>query len=203
MNPTSQHSKGKGRPSLTGDFAGLGETGGVSHQRRANHRVDFVRKGTAISISHPGGSITHCMVSTQDLSSTGIRFRYGNYLHVGTAVVITLSRHRGGEEKVVGSVVRCQYVAGAGHDIGVKFKNPIFPQLFVEPAQCEQLYQPPVVKAEDLDGAVLLLDDQEMDRDLFEHLLKGTKVKLTSVATVEEALEAALFACDRNAAARG
>jgi CheY-like chemotaxis protein len=167
---------------------GAGDAAGK--QRRANHRVDFVRAATAITVHHPGGSITNCLVSTQDISAGGMSFVYGNFLHVGTMVVITLRRHRGGEEKVVGTVTRCSYLSASRHDIGVKFKKPIFPQLFVDPMQWDELAEPSAVKPEDLTGDVLLLDDQEMDRDLFEHLLRGTKLQLTAVGTLQEAIAA-------------
>jgi CheY-like chemotaxis protein/HPt (histidine-containing phosphotransfer) domain-containing protein len=158
-------------------------------QRRAHPRVEFIQHLSVIRIHHPGGSITRSRVTTQDLSADGVRFLYGNYLHIGTVVIITLRRRRGGEEDVVGTVIRCQYVPGSLHDIGVKFKQTIFPQLYVDPLQWELLYDTPTVDAASLAGDVLLLD-QAMDRDLFQHLLKGTAINLTSVNTAEEALVA-------------
>ena len=145
---------------------------------------------TSVRIQHPGGSITSCTVTTKDLSASGICFRYGNYLHVGTLVVITLRRRRGGEEQVLGEVVRCSYVSASWHDIGVKFRQPIFPQLFADPAEWESLSDTPMVDPSTLSGSVLLVDDQEMDRELFHHLLRQTQVKLKSYANIEAAANA-------------
>ena len=193
MNSPSSNNKPERRSHSTSvDVAALRDHAcdGNTRQRRASKRVNFIRKDNAITIQHPGGTITNFLVNTEDLSAGGISFLYGNFLHIGTMVVITLRRHRGGEEKVVGSVIRCRYVAGSMHEVGVKFKKPIFPQLFVDPMQWGQLQEAPVINAADLSGAVLLLDDQEMDRELFAHLLTGTAVKLTAVGSAQDAVAA-------------
>jgi CheY-like chemotaxis protein len=158
--------------------------------RRRSPRLDYQKDNVLIHITHPGGGSTTCAVSTHDLSAGGISFFHSGFLHTGTKVAVKLQQRSGPEEVVRGSVLWCMHLGGVWHAIGVKFNETIFPRSFVSPEHWEQTDSNEPVAPEALVGEVLLLDDQEMDHELMQHMTKETKLRLTPVFKAAEAVEA-------------
>lgn len=171
-------------------------------QKRTAPRVVFRKNDVAVRIYHPGGTSTASFVSTRNLSQGGVAFLYQGFLHRGTKIDIVLRRRLGGDDLVRGLVTQCDLVKSAYHLVGVKFEQPIFPKLYIDPSEWGELDEHTTIDPATLTGKVLHLDDQEMDRVLLAHFLKGTKIELTSVGTLPEALEAVkktqfnCFLCD-------
>jgi CheY-like chemotaxis protein len=130
-------------------------------------------------------------------------FLYRGFLHAGTEVRLNLNRRAGGQEQVTSTVVWCRHIVGPHHLVGVKFRQRIYPPLFIESLPDAEDAAPPVDPRQ-LRGTVLLVDDQETDRMLFEHHIKATQMKVTAVGNVESALTVAnqtafdLVLCDLN-----
>jgi CheY-like chemotaxis protein len=158
-------------------------------QDRRSARATFRRSGVKITVHHPGGTSTERSVLTRDLSAGGLSFIHGGYLHIDTRCDVTLARYVGGTDNVRGVVQRCEHIAGSWHTVGVKFDRRIFPKLYLDPEFASDV-EFDSRNPQSIGGRVLLVDDSELDRRLMAHHLRRTKVELTGVATLAEAVEA-------------
>jgi CheY-like chemotaxis protein len=172
--------------------------------RRSTQRIVYRKLDVPVRVFHPGGSTSIKAVPTRNLSAMGLGFLYTSFLHNGTIIEVTLRRRLGGEDVVRGKVVFCGHIAGVFHQIGVKFDQKIFPKLYLDPGTYDEIDAEGQTDTAKLEGNVLYIDDQEMDRILLKHQLKTTKVQLTAVATAAEGLAALakttfkLVLCDLN-----
>jgi len=156
-------------------------------QRRGLPRVGYRKSDVNVRIYHPGGTSTACVVATRNLSEGGISFLYNGYLHGKTKVEVVLQRRLGGQDMIAGTVQHCALIHRTIHLVGIKFASKIFPKLYLDPADWAALGETTAVNPQTLQGTVLHLDDEELDRVLLGHFLKGTKLGLLSAATLEEA----------------
>ncbi len=156
--------------------------------KRGMPRVAFRKNEIAVRIHHPGGSASASYVTTRNLSAGGMSFLYHGFLHKNTKVEIVLRRRLGGDDVIRGIVQHCALVNRTYHLIGTKFDQKIFPKLYLDPSEWGELDDATTVDRATLQGNVLHLDDQEMDRLLMQHFLKGTKINLISVGTTDEAM---------------
>ena len=153
-------------------------------------RVPFDRSDVQIRIVQPGGGIMVRGVYAHELSSTGLSLLHPGYLHTGTAVQVTLPRRLGGEEHVHGRVSACRYASRVWHACQVAFDEPLSLKAVLRPGDWERLPGTggPAVRPETLAGDVLLVDGQELDRMLFNHLVRKTKLKVTAVLDAGQAV---------------
>jgi CheY-like chemotaxis protein len=158
-------------------------------ESRRAMRCSFRRFGLSMTINHPGGSSTTRKVLTRDLSAGGLSFINNGYLHTGTRIDAALRRYLGGEDPVHGQVMYCEHISGSWHTVGVKFDRKIFPKLYLDPEIAITLTASNT-SPQALVGRVLLLEDNELDRRLFAHHLRRTRIELTGVGTLAETLEA-------------
>ena len=153
-------------------------------------RLAFERENVAVRATHPGGGSITGSVYAHDLSAAGMSFLYQGYLHVGTAVGVGLPRRLTGDEQVDGRVAWCRHVGGTWHAVGIKFQTPVSLKQFLSPADWEQLPTGSSTRPESLAGQVLLIDDQEIDRLLFAHQVRATRLTVTGVGDVDQAVQA-------------
>lgn len=158
--------------------------------RRSMARVPYRKTDVACRIHHPGGSMAVTTVAMRNLSAGGASFLYHGFLHKSTKIELVLNRRLGGADLAAGVVTHCQHIHRAFHLIGVRFNAKVFPKLYIDPADWTELGDGTPVDAGGLFGSVLHLDEQQMDRLLLQHNLAGTKIDLTSVATLAEATAA-------------
>jgi CheY-like chemotaxis protein/HPt (histidine-containing phosphotransfer) domain-containing protein len=171
--------------------AALTSTLPSASERRKTLRLAYPRTDITVQFTHPGGGGIARTVAARTLSEGGICFLLPNFVHVGTACEVTLRRRASaGEQVVAGKVAWCRHIAGLYHGVGVSFNEPILPKLFVESSEWERAQLLEDVVPAQLKGSLLFLDDQEMDRALFVHLLKPTKIEVTAVGDLEAALAA-------------
>ena len=158
-----------------------------SSNRRAMPRLPFRRTHVAVTITQPGGGSIVCTVPTRDLSSGGLSFIYWGFLHKNTHVQCVLSRRRGSADLVESNVTWCKLLGGANHLIGVRFRTPIQPELYLE------LQDGPVRhKAFDprnLGGRVLVVTSSELERHLITHYFKQTAIEFVCVESTELAVQ--------------
>ena len=159
------------------------------NQRKAA-RAQFRRQHVRAHLSHPGGTVTACDVLTRDLSSGGLAFVHGGYVHVGTRVEVELRRNDAEAEAVHGVVMRCAHISRTWHSVGVKFDRPIAPEQFVgggpaRPAADADLAGGPTPLA----GRILHVDEDELERRLLAHHLRHTALQIVGVACPAEAAE--------------
>jgi hypothetical protein len=89
---------------------------------RQNERFPYRLKGCVVHMQQPGdGSPRAFLVPTRNISSGGVSFLHGGYVHTGTHCTVQLITAHGTWADVPGEVVRCSYVQGQIHEVGVKF----------------------------------------------------------------------------------
>ncbi len=159
----------------------------AGHVKTRPPRLPYERADVQIRATHPGGGYTSRTVYSHDLSAGGTSFLHPGYLHTGTAVQIMLPRRLGGEEHVSGRVTSCRYASGVWHAVGIKFDEPVSLKVFISPGDWENMPSAKAVRPEELAGDLLIIDDQEIDRMLMAHMLRQTRLKVTSATGMEQA----------------
>ena len=167
------------------DRLDAGDADNPARNRRGTPRVAFRKIEVLCRIFHPGGSMTSTLVATRNLSAGGASFLYPGFLHKNTKIELVLGRRQGGEDVVSGTITHCQLVKGSLHLMGVRFVTKVFPKLYLDPSEWNELGDGATVDAAKLSGVVVHLDPQEMDRLLLRHFVSGTKIDLVSVATLD------------------
>ena len=160
--------------------------------RRSTRHSYRTKTGLVVTVYHPGGSIMRYAVAPRDLSTTGVGFLHGSYLHTGTNCVVSLPTLSSQWVNAVGQVVRCIHVQGKIHEIGVLFRDPIDTGQFViaaaeqqEPAPNDGSELPRLV------GRVLCIENSVDDRDLIRFMLDRLDVKV--LMTNDKAETLAMF----------
>jgi CheY-like chemotaxis protein len=162
----------------------------VNRDRRKQVRYEHICSDVSFTVVQPGGGTSERLVTVRDLSSGGICILYPGYLHSGSPITVELRKRLGGKERIEGQIRSCRHVQGAWHAVGIKFKEPIVPSLFLSQTIEDEAEaaKPVKVDVSRLKGAILLVDDQMMDRSLFKHLLKGSSLRITEADSSEAAL---------------
>ncbi len=98
--------------------------------RRRHQRVAMVRTpNIAITVTHPGGTMSDYLAWSKDLSSSGIGLLHGTYLYENSPIIVHLRSHHTGIVQVRGRVTNCSLLKGRTHMVGVQFDE----ELKVEP----------------------------------------------------------------------
>jgi CheY-like chemotaxis protein len=164
---------------------------GSFRNRRNSSRNTYRKLDVPVRVYHPGGSSAVRTVATRNLSASGIGFLYPSFLHLGTKVEVVLNRRLGGEDVIRGATVFCSHVGGVFHQIGVKFDQKIFTNLYLDAGQTtEEPVEPATSSDKDLVGKILYVEDNQTDLVQFKHFLKSTRLDVTGVLTGKEAVQA-------------
>ncbi len=142
------------------------------HQRRAKRRP--WRKRFRVWITQPGGDRRRIEVVTRDLSSGGLSFVTPGYVHVGTRCEFQLITTDNAWVDVRGVVVRCRYVAGRLHEVGVRFEQSVEDSQFI---------------ARTLHSRILLVDDAEDLARLTASFLRSVGAEVQSVGSGAAAMQ--------------
>ncbi|MHC5109754.1 MAG: response regulator [Planctomycetota bacterium] len=95
-------------------------------ERRSETRYPYRDESCPIYIQQPGHNAPRpFLVATRDLSSRGMSFLHGSYVHRGSRCVVQLRRSSGEVEHVSGNVVAANYVDINVHFVHMKFKGRV------------------------------------------------------------------------------
>ena len=158
---------------------------GCDHRKDTRHRYR-TETDLVVTVCHPGGSIMRYAVKPRNISSSGVGFLHGSFLHKDTTCIVSLPTLAGEWIHAVGQVVRCVHVEGRVHEVGVLFRDPIDPSQFVVTDE-----QPQADDGSDLPkliGQVLCVEDSVDDRDLIRFMLDRLAVKVLMTSDAEEAV---------------
>jgi CheY-like chemotaxis protein len=123
----------------------LDAAGETAKAKRSSERFSYRVRGCVAHMQQPGAAgSTPYQVATRDISATGMAFLHGGYVHIGTRCLIQLITAHGTWDEIRATVVRCGFVEGNVHEVGVKFDNPIEPGDY-----CSSAVKPRVLLAED------------------------------------------------------
>jgi len=123
------------------------------------------RKPLKIQVTHPGGDIRQVDVVTRNLSSHGLSFLNHGYLHIGSRCELQLITPDNAWVDVQATVVRCRFVAGRAHEVGIRFDQPVDDSLFM---------------SETLSASILLVDDDEGQARLTAHFLSNAGAEVVT-----------------------
>jgi len=140
---------------------------------RASKRYSC-RLRLSVGVKQPGGTEATYDVIGRTISSGGLSFLHGGYLHVGTSCAMFLVAASGVRRRVTGTVVHCRHVDGRVHEVGVQFNEPIEADAFV---------------SEQVQGAVLLVDDAPDFAGLTAHHLRRSGLEVAVADSAAQALE--------------
>jgi CheY-like chemotaxis protein len=155
----------------------------------AANRLSYRQPELGLNVIYGAGGNASFKVCSRNLGQHGMAILHTGFMHEHTECTVSLPTIWGTIEKVVADIVKCRHVAGMVHEIELTFRDPINLQMFVErgPALSKLLSQN--LDPTKLKGRVLVLDDQQIENELFRHLLRGTKVEVETVTQMGEAMD--------------
>jgi hypothetical protein len=141
----------------------------VASSRRRQGRMAYRVADVAMAITHPGGTRGHYLVHCRNLSSGGLSFLHGGFLHIGAQCCTVLRTRDGDMKALLGTVRSCRYITGQIHEVGVEFFECIDLDRFIDPnaAQEDGAKSAPLPSVAqqtiELTGDVLVLQAQQSD----------------------------------------
>ena len=153
---------------------------GRRRDQRKDARWSYRETDIAVAIEHPAGGVSRLLLFTRNLSAGGISFLHNGFLHPKSRCKVLLPRLDGQTQIMTGSIVSCRHVGGLLHEIGLKFDRRIDPAQFLRSSQSTRAGAASVPAAQ-INGRVLVIDDNESDRSLLLHHLKRSGVDPLSV----------------------
>lgn len=170
---------------------------GDDGRRREFVRWPFRAASVELRLYQPGNSVaSEIRVACRDLSCGGMSVVHSAYMHTGSKVVLRLPRPDGELIEVSGFVSRCRHVRGVIHEIGIRFDRPIHARDFVRLDPFSDCFSLESVKAEELKGHLLYVDDSPIDQKLVKHYLRETGLRLTLCDDPAKAIAVAGEGCD-------
>jgi DNA-binding response OmpR family regulator len=158
----------------------------IHRNRRSEPRWPFHVDDVAVRIDHLGGGRSEFIVLARNLSSNGLGFIHGGFVHPKAICQMDLETIDGDLMTIKGRVVSCRHVQGTLHEVGVKFDETIDPTLFLNLDVDEMT--PDMLQA--IKGSLLLVAESEIDAALIGHQLGATDITVTTMTSIEETLAA-------------
>lgn len=150
----------------------------ASHNRRRTERYDFRVRTCIIHFQTPGLSQPAAYVApTRNISSGGMSFLHGGFVYPGTRCVVQIISKKGSWKHIEAKVVRCVFVSGTIHEVGVAFATEIEPSEFCSDA----------VKTD-----VLLVEDDPLMVKVAKVFLTQLKAQVDHCEKGEEAVKLAM-----------
>jgi len=159
-------------------------------ERRKHPRVFFTQiQGIELQVSHPGGSTMTYLVLPLNLSSQGMCFLHGTFLHTGTRVEASVPDVHGFAHILTGTVIQCTHFQSRIHQVGIRFDQAIavnrFSHDFEEKEEKENL------STRKLKGQILYVEDSVDFRDLMRFYLNRLGINTLATASGEEGVRMA------------
>jgi len=162
--------------------------------RRSERRVDprwaYRLPEITLRVEHLGGGVSHLLVCGRNLSSGGLGFLHGGYLHPGSTCQFQLMNTDGMSEVLNGHVVSCRHVDGVVHEVGVQFDHRVDPERFVAEATRSRDAAVDTIDVPRLRGRLLYVEDTHAESALMMHFLRPTGLNVVNVKTPGAALDA-------------
>ncbi|MEX0776972.1 MAG: response regulator [Phycisphaeraceae bacterium] len=158
-----------------------------SEGRRTDRVVYEPISGVICRLVHPGGTTSNCLIQPRNLSSGGMSYLHGSFVHVGSRCELVLPTIKRQAMLVAAAVVWCRHVCGWVHEVGVHFDQPLALNTFVKSTTPEPPPADPVWTA--LDGRLLYVEDSADERDLVKFHFQSRGVGIITAADGLDALE--------------
>ncbi|MBX3383727.1 MAG: response regulator [Phycisphaeraceae bacterium] len=158
-------------------------------------RWPFRKASIGLHIFHPGGTDAQLKLACRNLSRGGICLLHNGFVHTGTSCKVYLPRQDGAMVEVCGTIVRCAHRMRTLHELGIKFDKQIDLREFVDVGS-RGLFSLEKVDASLLKGKTLLVEDCPMTARIVHHYLRETRLSLTTVTTIRDAISRAVDGFD-------
>lgn len=175
---------------------------GGAGSRPGMHR--YRSKGLMLLAQHPGGGIARFPAAVRHLSTTHITVLSTCFLYNRTPCSMVLRELSGAPAPIKGEVVACRHIQHAIHETTLKLDAELDISVFIDldkksatasvSPSVNVAATPTAPAAEtkpapEVHASVLLVEDNDAERRLYEFLLAKAKAKVTAVATAQEAID--------------
>ncbi len=172
--------------------------------RPGMHR--YRSKGLMLLAQHPGGGIARFPAAVRHLSTTHVTVLSTCFLYNRTPCSMVLRELSGAPAPIKGEVIACRHIQHAIHETTLKLDTELDTSVFVDlekkpaaatsgaPGSAASAPSAPATEtkpAPEVHASVLLVEDNDAERRLYEFLLAKAKAKVTAVATAQEAIDTA------------
>jgi len=177
-----------------------GKKNATPQRQYARLRVDA--PNTIVELTQPSGASARFSVVPRNISTYGLGFIHGQFIHEQTRVNLALPARGGELVGMTGLIVRCRHVTGLIHEVGVMFDEPVDVRRFVAPEEAdEETIQREQARAfaekqEDveartpLSGEVLVVECRQSVREGLARSLREIGLNATLAANPDEADQA-------------
>lgn len=138
----------------------------AAKSRRQHSRFEYFATGIPAAIIHPEGGVGRFLVCARNLSTGGISFLHGGFLHKGTQCRLVLTRRDSHGTVVMGEVTSCRHVSRTLHEVGVRFFHKIEINDFCAPdAPASSISDSErSIRVPDVEGLALVICSDEAQR---------------------------------------
>lgn len=156
---------------------------------RSSKRWDMRQQKAIITVIEEGGMKRNLAVVPRNLSSEGIGFFHGGFMHIGTPCYVTLRSSKGLTKPIRGTIKRCIHKKGRLHEIGVLFNEPISPRDYFIDVGDAPLFNSEAVDVANLRGTALVISESAAERQLFASHFDNSGMIITSAKNATEAID--------------
>ncbi len=160
-------------------------------ERRVDQRFEYRHRDIGLKVEHLGGGSSQLLVSGRNLSSGGVGFLHGAFLHPGSICQLELVTASGQVEHIAGKVVSCRHVEGTVHEVGVQFEQRLDPKRFVSSEADDQRAGLDSMEVPRIHGRLVYVEDLQAEAALLMHYLKPTGINISHVTAPGLALDEA------------
>lgn len=167
---------------------------GARAAHRKAPRFAYHQASLPLTLTYTGGRTSRFLVSARNLSTNGMSFLHGGYVHPGTTCRIVLPAIDGSAKAVLGKVTACRHVAGHVHEVCVNFYEKIdidryCPPETRVPAGMREDELRPATTLPKLDGAVLVLAAGALERRVLTLRLAALGLAVVAVENIGHAID--------------
>jgi len=138
---------------------------------RRTRRWGVQYQNAVLTIEERRDAHTHFIVLPRNLSTGGLSVLHGGYIHPDTPCLVSMRTNGGTTKSHAGTVLRCQYISGRIHELGIRFHDPINPRDYLINRDGQDVFNVEHVEPADLEGTVLIvMGTAEHQREVYEEL---------------------------------
>ena len=140
---------------------------GADESQRRTRRWGVHFQNAVLTVEERRDRHTHFIVLPRNLSTGGLGVLHGGFIHPGTACLVSMRTTTGKTRTHAGTILRCQYISGRIHELGIRFHQPINPKNYLICREGQDVFNVEHVTPGDLDGtALVVMSDPEDQREV-------------------------------------
>ncbi len=101
-------------------------------QERRRLRVAYNPGQIRVSLTNPGGNTSGFSVVPRNISTQGLAFLHGGFVHPGSLCIVELRQRDGTLSRVFGRAVHCRHVGRLIHEVALHFEQAIDLESYVD-----------------------------------------------------------------------